>query len=458
MTDQSPFAQSADRMVQIVTADGLNDAIASLPAASAEHARGAGFEAGPGETLLLPAGEGPFALIGAGPANTPFDIAGAAMSLPEGDYAVSGLPEGWDATQTAIALGLGGYQFTRYKAAKRQPARFVVPEGGDAGEAARVVAGVTLTRDLVNTPAGDMLPSDLEAAARELAKSHGAKVHVTTGEKLLKKGDSYPMIHAVGRASVDTPRLIEFEWGDESHPRLALVGKGVCFDSGGLDIKPASGMLLMKKDMGGSANVLGLASIIMDAKLPVRLHVLIPAVENAISGNAFRPGDILDSRKGLTVEIGNTDAEGRLVLADAITKAVESDPDLLIDMATLTGAARVALGPEVAPFYTDNAELAAGIAKAGEQSDDPVWQMPLWDGYDQWMESPIADLSNTGSGSFAGSITAALFLRRFANAAKNWVHFDIFAWNPTARPGRPQGGEMLGARALWTMLKDRYGR
>ncbi len=458
MSDQSPFAPSADRSVRVVAAADLDAVLAGLSEAAARHARAAGFAGDPGEVVLLPAGEGPFALVGAGAAATPFDIAAAALALPEGDYALDALPEDWDATQTAIALAFGGYQFTRYKAAKRAPARFVLPEGADGAEAARVVAGAKLTRDLVNTPAGDMLPSDLEAAARKLADAHGARVTVTTGDDLLKEGDAYPMIHAVGRASVDAPRLIEFEWGEASHPRLALVGKGVCFDSGGLDIKPADGMLLMKKDMGGSANVLGLASIIMDAKLPVRLHVLIPAVENAISGNAFRPGDILTSRAGLTVEIGNTDAEGRLVLADAITKAVESDPDLLIDMATLTGAARVALGPEVSPYYTGNGQLADAIAGAGDQVADPVWRMPLWDGYDGWLESPIADLSNTGSGKLAGSITAALFLRRFAAEAKDWVHFDIFAWNPTGRPGRPQGGEMLGARALWTMLKDRYGR
>lgn len=458
MTDNAPFADSAAHTVRIVTADGLDAALAALPVAAAAHARTAAFQANPGEVVMLPAGgEGAQALLGAGPARSPFDVAGAAMALPEGDWAIDGVLDSWDATQTAVALAFGGYQFTRYKDAKRRPARFVAPEGADVPEAARIVEGAKLTRDLVNTPAGDMLPSHLEAEARKLAKAHGAKLHVTTGDKLLKDGDAYPMIHAVGRASVDAPRLIEFEWGDETHPRLALVGKGVCFDSGGLDIKPADGMLLMKKDMGGAANVLGLASMIMDAKLPVRLHVLIPAVENAIAGNAFRPGDILDSRKGLTVEIGNTDAEGRLVLADALTKALESEPDLLIDMATLTGAARIALGPEVSPFYTDDAALAGEIAAAGEQVDDPVWRMPLWDGYDEWLDSPIADLSSTGASRFAGSITAALFLRRFAEGAKSWVHFDIFAWNPSERPGRPKGGEMLGARALWAMLKQRYG-
>ena len=457
MTDPTPFAAAAEQTVLIVFQDALEEALQALPEAATAHARSAGFKAEAGESLLLPAGEGPAALIGAGAARSPFEIAAAATALPEGDWALAGLPEGWDSTQTAAALALGGYEFTRYKAAKRKPARFVAPAGADASEAARIVRGAALTRDLVNTPAGDMLPSDLEAEARKLANAYGADVHVTAGEDLLNRDDAYPMIHAVGRASVDAPRLIEFEWGDPSQPRLALVGKGVCFDSGGLDIKPADGMLLMKKDMGGAANVLGLASIIMDARLPVRLHVLIPAVENAISGNAFRPGDILHSRKGETVEIGNTDAEGRLVIADALTKALESAPDLLIDMATLTGAARIALGPEVSPFYTDDDALAAKIAEAGAAVDDPVWRMPLWDGYDAWLDSPIADISSTGASRFAGSITAALFLRRFAGAAKAWVHFDIFAWNPKGRPGRPQGGEMLGARALWAMLKQRYG-
>ncbi len=457
MTEMTPFAATAEQSVQIVVRDGLEAALDGLSESSAAHARSAGFKADSGEVLILPAGGGPAALLGAGDARSPFDIAAAAKKLPEGDWAITGSPDAWDPTETAVALAFGAYQFTRYKAAKRAPARFVAPDGADVEEAARIVRGAALTRDLVNTPAGDMLPSHLEAAVRALADANGATVRVTLGEDLLNPEDVYPMIHAVGRASADAPRLIEFEWGDHRHPRLALVGKGVCFDSGGLDIKPADGMLLMKKDMGGAANVLGLASIIMGAKLPVRLHVLIPAVENAISGNAFRPGDILDSRKGDSVEIGNTDAEGRLVLADALTRALEDAPDLLIDMATLTGAARIALGPEVSPFYTDDDELAADIAAAGAAVDDPVWRMPLWDGYDKWLDSPIADISSTGGSRFAGSVTAALFLRRFAGEAKAWVHFDIFAWNPTGRPGRPKGGEMLGARALWRMLKQRYG-
>ncbi|WP_273145911.1 leucyl aminopeptidase family protein [Oceanicaulis alexandrii] len=455
MTDL--FASPSDfaRTARLVTASGLEAELSRLSDASAAHARASGFEAGPGQVVMLPGEAGLDALVGAGAGQSPFDAAGAALALPEGDWAYDGLPEGWDATQTAIAFALGGYQFTRYKSPKRAPARLVTAQDCDVAEAERVAKGVMLTRDLTNTPAGDMLPSHLEDEARKLAEAHGASVSVITGDDLLAQ--NYPMIHAVGRAATDAPRLIEFEWGDESHPRLALVGKGVCFDSGGLDIKPADGMLLMKKDMGGSATVLGLASMIMDAKLPVRLHVLIPAVENAIAGNAFRPGDILTSRKGLTVEVGNTDAEGRLVLADAITRACESDPELLIDMATLTGAARVAMGPDVAPFYTDVDAIAEGVAEAGAAIDDPVWRLPLWNRYDEWLDSPIADLSSTGSGRFAGSITAGLFLRRFGSDAKEWAHFDIFGWTPAARPGRPQGGEMLAGRAVYAYLKTRFG-
>ena len=450
------FADPAQaRPARLVIASELEDSLARLPDAARRHAEACGFEAAPSQVVILPVGAGVDALVGAGEGRSAFEFAGAALSLPEGDWALEDLPAGVDPTEAAIAFVLGGYQFTRYKAPKRAPARLVPPQGCDVEEAARVARGARLTRDLVNTPAGDMLPSDLEAAVRDLGEVHGASVTSIIGDELLDQ--NYPLIHAVGRASTDAPRLIELEWGDESHPRLALVGKGVCFDSGGLDIKPANGMLLMKKDMGGAATVLGLAEMIMSANLPVRLHVLIPAVENAISGDAFRPGDILKSRKGLTVEIGNTDAEGRLVLADAVTKACEQDPDLLIDMATLTGAARVALGPDLAPVYTEVDGLAAALQAEGALCDDLVWPMPLHDGYDAWMDSEIADLSNISAHPFAGSVTAALFLRRFAGDAKAWAHFDIFAWNPTSRPGKPAGGEMLGARALYRVLKQRYG-
>ncbi|WP_429912223.1 leucyl aminopeptidase family protein [Glycocaulis sp.] len=448
------FADAAHtaRTVHLTARADLDSVLSGVGEEAAGHARASGFSGKAGELVILP-GDGD-ALYGVGEALSPFEAGNAPLSLPEGNWRVGGMPGSWDPTVLATALGLGSYQFTRYRAAPREPARFQPPAGADESEALRIIAGVTVCRDLINTPAGDMLPSHLEDAARTIAEPFGATVTSIVGDDLLKQ--NYPMIHAVGRASTDAPRLIELVWGDPSHPRIALVGKGVCFDSGGLNIKGGSNMLLMKKDMGGAANVLGLAAMIMDARLPVYLHVLVPAVENAISGNAFRPGDILPSRKGLTVEIGNTDAEGRLVLGDALTRACEDKPELVIDMATLTGAARIALGPELAPVYTDDDALAADIEAAARQVDDPVWRMPLWSGYDSQIEGEISDLSNTGSGPMAGSITAALFLRRFVDT-KAWVHLDIYGWNPKARPGRPAGGEMLAARALYEALKARYG-
>lgn len=448
------FADAAKsaRTVHFTARADLDSVLSGLGETAAAHARASGFSGRAGEWVILP-GEGD-ALFGVGEALTPFDAGNSPSCLPEGIWRAGGLPQSWDPTVLATALGLGSYQFTRYRAAQREPARFQLPAGADEADALRIIAGVTVCRDLINTPAADMLPTQLEEAVRTIAKPHGAKVTSIAGDDLLKQ--NYPMIHAVGRASTDAPRLIELTWGDSSHPRIALVGKGVCFDSGGLNIKGGAGMLLMKKDMGGAANVLGLASMIMDAGLPVRLHVLIPAVENAISGNAFRPGDILSSRKGLTVEIGNTDAEGRLVLGDALARACEEQPELVIDMATLTGAARIALGPELAPAYTDDDSIAADLAEAARRVDDPVWRMPLWDGYDSQIEGEISDLSNTGAGPMAGSITAALFLRRFVDT-KAWVHLDIYGWNPKSRPGRPLGGEMLAGRALYEVLKARYG-
>jgi leucyl aminopeptidase len=319
-----------------------------------------------------------------------------------------------------------------------------------------IVSGVQIARDLVNTPANDLGPEELSSAAISLFGAYGGTGRVVEGDALLAEG--FPMVHAVGRASSRAPRLIDATWGDETAPKVTLVGKGVIFDTGGLDIKPASAMTLMKKDMGGAANVLALAAMIMDAELPVRLRVIIPAVENAISGNAFRPGDVLSSRKGLTVEIGNTDAEGRLVLADALALADEEAPEILLDMATLTGAARVALGPDLPPFYTDDEDFAADLAAQAEKVSDPLWRLPLWRPYETYLESRVADINhiNTSGAGFAGSVTAALFLSRFVEKARTWAHFDIYAWNPSDRPGKPAGGEAQAARALFALLKARY--
>jgi leucyl aminopeptidase len=328
------------------------------------------------------------------------------------------------------------------------------------GEPARVAqivqlaVATALVRDLVDTPANNMGPAELERAARSIATDFGGQIQVTSGEDLLK---SYPLIHAVGRAATAdrAPRLIQFEWGNPTHPRIAIVGKGVCFDSGGLDIKPASGMRLMKKDMGGAAHALALARLIAAVRLPVRLHLLIPAVENAVSADAFRPGDIIASRKGLTVEIDNTDAEGRLILADALTRAAEDKPEVIIDFATLTGAARIALGPDLPAMFANDEALASEVEAAATEVDDPLWRLPLWDEYDEMLKSDIADIVNSG-GPMGGTITAALFLRRFVPNELPWVHLDTFAWRQSGKPGRPKGGDALGLRAVFQLLSRRY--
>ena len=418
-----------------------------------------GFEGKAGEVLVLPGKGGAVsgALLGLGEEAggfTPLQAGKLARALPDGDWRLEGALD--DRDGAALGLVLGGYVYARYGKKDERKLRFAVPQGADAARARRLADGVFLARDLVNTPANDMGPEALEQAARVLAQKHKAKIAVITGDALLKK--NLPMIHAVGRAAAEAPRLIDLTWGAKGAPKVTLVGKGVCFDTGGLDIKPSAGMLLMKKDMGGAANALGLASMIMAAKLKVRLRVLIPAVENAISGNAFRPGDVLKSRKGLTVEIGNTDAEGRLVLADALALADEEAPDLLIDMATLTGAARVALGPDLPPFYTADEALAAELAEAAVAQADPLWRMPLWAPYDAKLSSRVADVNNVTSDSFAGSVTAALFLQRFVSKARSWAHFDIFAWNPAERAHAPVGGEAQAIRALEAVIAARYAR
>ncbi|MGA3308487.1 MAG: leucyl aminopeptidase family protein [Xanthobacteraceae bacterium] len=443
--------------IWFVTAANYPDLRERLDAGVRAFADAAGFEPKPGRHLLLPGESGLggilFGLEGANEAKDLFLPGRLPQHLPAGVYRFANAPH--DARLAALAFALGAYRFTRYRKAERRQLKLDLPQSIDRGDLDRVVEAVTLARDLINTPANDMGPAELEAAARSLAARHGADIRTIVGEELLT--ENFPLIHAVGRACERAPRLIELKWGDKDDPRVSLVGKGVCFDSGGLDIKPENAMLLMKKDMGGAASVLALAHMIMDRGLKVRLTVVIPAVENSISGAAFRPRDVYPSRKGLTVEVGNTDAEGRLILADALALADESAPELLIDMGTLTGAARVALGPDLPPFYTEDEALAAALARHAATENDPLWRLPLWQPYSALLDSKVADLNNVSTGNFAGSIICALFLKRFVEAAKAWLHIDIYAWTLTAKPGRPEGGECQAARALYALLAARYG-
>ena len=439
--------------IHLVAKDGLESA--GLAPEILAWANANGFAGEAGKMLAVPGADGRMAgaLFGTGQGENGLAFGALARNLPAGAWYFATPPVHSELATLAVALG--GYSFTRYGKKPGRELGLTVPAGADAARLNRLVEAVFLVRDLVNTPTNDMGPSALEGAVRSLASAHGAELRVTIGDDLLKH--NFPMIHAVGRASDDAPRLIDLSWGPKDAPKVTLVGKGVCFDTGGLDIKPPSSMLLMKKDMGGAANVLGLASMIMAAKLNVRLRVLIPAVENSISANAFRPGDVLQSRKGITVEIGNTDAEGRLVLADALALADEEQPEMLIDMATLTGAARVALGPDLPPFYTDDEALAAELSAASVAVEDPIWRMPLWKPYDAKLSSKIADMNNVTTDGFAGSITAALFLKRFVEKTSSWAHFDIFAWNPIDRPHGPAGGEAQAIRALEKVISARFG-
>ncbi len=457
-------AAQAPIPIQLVATSDLAAALeASGPAAKALAAR-EGFKAAAGSVLILSDHEGAIVrvLAGTGQGDSAAALRALPARLPGGDYA---LAEGAaDAPAIALAWGLGSYVFDRYKAEHGKPRpRLVAPAGADPALLRRIVHATSLARDMINTPANDMGPRQIESIAREVAEAYGAKITVTTGDALLEA--DYPAIHAVGRAAVPerAPRLIELDWtgpgAGADAPRIALVGKGVVFDTGGLDIKPSAGMRLMKKDMGGSAHALALGRMVMDAGLPVRLSVLLPVVENAISGDAMRPGDVLATRAGLTVEVGNTDAEGRLILADALTRAAELEPVLTIDLATLTGAARVALGPDLPPFYTDDEALAVDLAEAAKITADPLWRLPLWAGYDSSLDSDTADLKNDPDGwAQAGSVTAALFLKRFAPTSGAWLHLDIFGWNPRKRPGYPVGGEAQAIRALFHLLSTRYGR
>ncbi len=442
--------------IHLVNKAGLADFLKTLSAPQRAALAAQKFEGGGYEYAIAPDGDGWFVVSGvANPASlSSWCMAKLAEMLPAGTYRrTSGEPGA-----AMFGWASGQCRFDRYRSepGSEGPRVLLSGEAKAIGPALAEAEATNLVRDLVNTPAEDMGPGELEAAAEALAKTHRAEIRVTRGDALERE---FPMVHMVGRAAARShaPRMIELEWGDPTHPRLAIVGKGVCFDSGGLDIKPPSSMLLMKKDMGGAAHALALAGLIMASGMKVRLHVLVAAVENAVSGNAFRPGDVLRSRAGISVEIGNTDAEGRLVLGDALARAGEEKPDLILDFATLTGAARSALGPDLPALFARRDATAQALLAAGTAADDSCWQMPLWDGYREYLKSDIADLNNSHTNGFAGASVAALFLDRFVPEGLDWAHFDTFAWRPVAKPGRPKGGDALGLRAAWRMLQQRYG-
>jgi leucyl aminopeptidase len=448
-TSAADYVRPIYVITQVEFADWLQGQDATARAWLAE----ANYQGEPGSVHVVPTSDGKinFIVLSVSDKNNFWSVGNLSVTLPQGIYQFVHCEH--RAEDFAIAWGLGAYQFTRYKKASRSPSVLLI----DASKSAyinNVVSAIYCVRDLINTPTEDMGPSELAIEAGKIAQEFNADYSEVIGDDLLKQ--NYPAIHAVGRASDDAPRLLDLRWGDKSHPKVTLVGKGVCFDTGGLDIKPSSYMLLMKKDMGGAAHVLGLARMIMQSNLAVRLRVLIPAVENSISGNAYRPGDVINSRKGLTIEIGNTDAEGRVVLADAITEAVSEKPDLLIDMATLTGAARVAVGTEISAVFSNNNDLVNAVMAHGDKRIDPIWRLPLFTSYRESLNSLIADINNNSSDSYAGAITAALFLKEFVPDNIPWLHFDIMAWNTRAKPGRPVGGEAMALRALFAYLTERY--
>ena len=448
-------------LLHAVAPKDLERFLAARPPNEGRWLSATGFAAKEGELQFVPNDSGRLqaAVLGLGAGRDPHALAAFSERLPPGTYALGDVPPAFGGARAAYAWAIGTYVFDRYRArktpAKKDKPRLVLPDGVDGAAISRLAEGVFLARDLINTPANDMGPAELEQAARQVAEKFGAAIKVVTGEALIKA--NYPMIHAVGRASPREPRLIDFTWGSEKNPKVTLVGKGVCFDTGGLDLKNSSGMLTMKKDMGGAACVLGLAQAIMDAKLPVRLRVMIPAVENSVSGASYRPGDVLISRKGLSVEIGNTDAEGRVVLADALAEADSESPDLMLCLATLTGAARAATGMELPPFFTDDEALAADLMRLGTAEHDPLWRLPLWRSYEPTVDSPIADVNNSPDYGLAGAITAALFLNRFISKTERWAHFDIPAWTDRPKPGRRKGGEAGGLRAMYAVIAERYG-
>jgi leucyl aminopeptidase len=447
--------------VAVLTKDRFSTWLAEAPERERNWLTAIGFSAEQGKLALIPADSGRLArvVVGLGGASDPgagmWALAGLPDALPEGSYRLETAPDGADPTRLALGWALATYAFTRYRTKKAAATALVWPEGTDRGRVERLTSAVFLARDLANTPAGDLGPAELAAEAVRVAKAAGAKHRVIVGDDLL--AENYPTIHAVGRAAAQPPRLVDIVWGEAASPKVTLVGKGVCFDTGGLDLKTASGMRLMKKDMAGSAIVLGLAQAIMDANLPVRLRVLLPLVENAVSGNAMHPMDIVRTRQGLTVEIGNTDAEGRLILCDALAEAATEKPALLVDMATLTGAARVALGPELAALFCNNEPLAQGLLEAAETEEDPMWRMPLWRPYRKMIDSKIADINNVSESPYAGAVIAALYLQEFVEPDIPWAHFDVMAWNPQSRPGRPEGAEATALRALFAYIADQFG-
>jgi len=455
------FTTDSDNAIPIwvVTAENFQSGQKSLSDRVQSWVSANRFRARDHQILLIPDEDGKIEGVVYGlpmdASHIPFPFATLSSQLPNGTYQLTSDGHQIDEHKAALDWAMGRYQYAGYKTAANdgvQPKLVVAQEAGET--ASRIAEAVYLTRDLVNAPSNDMGPDELEEAVHTLARHFDANINVVTGDALLT--ENFPLIHAVGRASTREPRLLDLTWGPEDAPKVTLVGKGVCFDSGGLNLKPGDSMTLMKKDMGGAANVIGLGHLIMSSRLPVRLRILIPAVENAISGNAFRPGDVIPSRSGKTVEIGNTDAEGRLVLADALTLADSESPDLLIDMATLTGAARVALGPDLPPFYTHDDTLAQDLTECAEKVRDPLWRMPLWSGYNANLKGKVGDINHISDMSMAGSITAALFLSRFVSNARSWIHFDIYAWTPKPKPGQPMGGEAQGIRALHDLIQSRY--
>ena len=452
---ESPDASSqpVTPIVAITTGD-YAAFVASVPEQTRTWLAATGFLARPHSHALVPSVNGGIAqvLVGVSSGDDVYALSHLPLALPSGPRYSLAIDSIVSAEVAALSWQLGAYQFNRYKKARREPATLVLALSAEVVRAQQIYDAIKLTRDLVNTPTEDMGPQHLSDAAKELAKEFGATFNEWVGDDLLKH--NFPAIHAVGRASHRPPRLIELQWGDETHPRIAIVGKGVCFDTGGLNIKGADGMRWMKKDMGGAAHTLALARLIMAAKLPVRLHMLIPAVENAIAGNAYRPGEVVATRKGHTIEIGNTDAEGRVVLSDALAYASEFKPTIIIDFATLTGAARVALGPELPATFCNDDAWFARLNAASLAHQDPIWRMPLWQNYNAMIDSNIADLNNTG-GPQGGAITAALFLEHFVPKEQAWIHIDVFSWNSKSRPGRPEGGEAQSLRAVFEMLAQR---